>query len=217
MQVEVGRAGLNEVAPKIGILALQGDWARHGERLRELGVNSVEVTDPKDLIDIDGLIIPGGESTTISRLIVSCGLEDPLSKMLRNDMPVLGTCAGLILLASKVLDGRDDQLKFGVIDAVVKRNGFGRQVDSFEEMLEIETVGPDLFPGVFIRAPFVDGIGPNTQVLATTATGVPVVLRQGSALGCAFHPELTGDLRIHQLFLSIVKSANNTVLPFSKS
>jgi 5'-phosphate synthase pdxT subunit len=200
----------------IGVLALQGDWRKHFAILEECDVTPVEVRDPSDLSSIDGLIIPGGESTTMSMLIKSSGLEEPLAKMLKNDMPVFGTCAGMILLASKVIDGRSDQIRFGVLDAVVRRNGFGRQVASFEEEVDIEMIGPDPMRAVFIRAPLVEGTGPNTQILARCASQIPVVLRQRNALGCSFHPELTEDFRLHKMFISIAQDSNNVVLPFSK-
>ena len=185
---------------KIGILALQGDVTEHAEALAELGADTVPVRLPADLAGIDAMVLPGGESTTMSLLLQSSGLFDPLSARLADGMPAFGTCAGMILLATEVLDGRPDQRSFGVIDLAVRRNAFGRQVDSFEASLDVEGLAGGPVPAVFIRAPFVERTGPGVEVLASV-DGHPVLCRQGPVLTAAFHPELSGDLRLHQLFL----------------
>jgi 5'-phosphate synthase pdxT subunit len=185
---------------KIGILALQGAVREHAQVLVELSAEPVEVRVPQDLAGIDALVMPGGESTTMSMLLESSGLFEPLHKELRHGMPVFGTCAGMILLATDVLDGRPDQRSFGVLDAAVRRNAFGRQVDSFEADLDVEGLGGGAFPAVFIRAPVVERTGAGVEVLATV-DGAPVLCRQGPVLAAAFHPELSGDFRLHQLFV----------------
>jgi len=189
----------------VGVLALQGAFDSHARALTELGVAVREVRTPVHLDDVDALVMPGGESTTMSKLLHSTGLYEPLAARLRSGMPVFGTCAGMILLATNVLDGRTDQSSFGMIDIEVRRNGYGRQVDSFED--EVEVAGLDSpFHAVFIRAPKVESVGAEVTVLATHR-GVPVLARQGTVLVVSFHPELTDDVRLHQLFLSIVESA----------
>ena len=188
----------------VGVLALQGDVREHVAVLQRIGVTPVEVRAPADLAAIDGLVIPGGESTTMARLLVTGGLREPLSDLLGSGLPVLGTCAGLIMLARRILDGRSDQWSLGLLDVEVRRNGFGRQVASFETLVEVEGVGA--VAGAFIRAPQVVRVGDDVRVLATHDHGqgpTPVLVRQGRALGCAFHPELTGETRIHELFLSL--------------
>ncbi|HXW34553.1 MAG TPA: pyridoxal 5'-phosphate synthase glutaminase subunit PdxT [Acidimicrobiales bacterium] len=210
---------------KVGILALQGDVREHQRALSESGADPREIRRPGDLVGIDGIVLPGGESTTMSMLLQSSGLADPLGKELDAGLPVLGTCAGMILLAKQVIDGRPDQITFGAIDLAVRRNGYGRQAHSFESDVEVRGVeGPPLH-AVFIRAPVVESYGSEVEVLATidvpsdqTPIGVgvevgagaeksnPIVCRQGQVLVCAFHPELTRDLRIHELFLSMIGS-----------
>ena len=185
---------------KVGILALQGAVREHAQVLAELSAEPVEVRIPQDLAGIDAIVMPGGESTTMSMLLESSGLFDPLAERLRDGLPAFGTCAGMILLASDVLDGRSDQRSFGVLDASVRRNAFGRQVDSFEANLAIEGLSGGAFPAVFIRAPVVERTGESVEVLATV-DGAPVLCRQGSVLAAAFHPELSGDFRLHQLFV----------------
>jgi pyridoxal 5'-phosphate synthase pdxT subunit len=183
----------------VGVLALQGAFAAHQRALAEVGASSRQVRQPGDLDGIDALVIPGGESTTMSKLLTSSGLFDGIKALLSDGLPVLGTCAGMILLAAEVLDGRPDQLSFGAIDVSVQRNGYGRQVDSFETDLDV--VGLELpFHAVFIRAPKVVAIGANVEVLAEY-DGVPVVARQGHVMVASFHPELTGDARLHAKFL----------------
>ena len=185
---------------KVGILALQGAWQRHADAVAALGAHPFAVRTPDDLSGIEGIILPGGESTTMSKLLDLSGLFDPLADRLRAGMPAFGTCAGLILLSAHILDGRDDQRSFGVLDVDVRRNAFGRQVDSFETDLAVEGVAGGAFPAVFIRAPVVERVGAGVEVLSTV-DGIPVLCRQGPLLGAAFHPELSDDLRLHQLFL----------------
>jgi 5'-phosphate synthase pdxT subunit len=193
------------VGGKVGVLALQGDVREHARALSELGAQPVDVRRPEDLEGLDGLILPGGESTAIARLLDTSGLRGPLAARLEEGVPVLGTCAGMILLAAEVLDGRCDQGCFGVIDIAVRRNAFGRQVDSFETDLSMADLGPPPLHAVFIRAPAVERTGPAVEVLASINTpdgrARPVACRQGPVLVTAFHPELSGDLRVHQLFL----------------
>ena len=183
---------------KAGVLALQGDVREHAAVLSELWAHAVEVRVPSDLAGVDALVLPGGESTTISMLLQSSGLFEPVRERLADGMPAFGTCAGMILLAAAVLDGRPDQQTFAAVDIDVRRNAFGRQVDSFEAVLDVAGVGA--VPAVFIRAPFVERVGEGVEVLASV-DGHPVVCRQGPVLVAAFHPELSGDLRLHELFL----------------
>jgi 5'-phosphate synthase pdxT subunit len=192
--------------PKIGVLALQGDVEEHTRTLLELGAHAVAVRVAADLSGVDGLIIPGGESTTISLLLQSSGLYDPVAELLGEGMPAFGTCAGMILLARRVLGGRPDQRGFDVIDMTIRRNGYGRQVDSFETDLVVDGMADGPFHAVFIRAPRVEEVGPDVEVLASLLSPgdpapTPVLCRSGGVLVAAFHPELSGDLRIHQLFL----------------
>ena len=185
---------------KVGVLALQGAWQRHAEALTALGAHAVEVRTPQDLGGIDGLILPGGESTTMSKLLDISGLYEPVAERLADGMPAFGTCAGMILLAGEILDGRPDQRSFGVLDMAVRRNAFGRQVDSFEADVSVDGLAGGGFPAVFIRAPVIDRVGDGVEVLASVG-GHPVLCRQGPVLAAAFHPELSDDLRLHQLFL----------------
>ena len=185
---------------KVGILALQGASQRHAEAVAALGAHPVEVRTPDDLSGIEGIILPGGESTTMSRLLETFELLDPLRGRIAAGMPAYGSCAGMILLASEILDGRADQRRFGVLDVSVRRNAFGRQVDSFEAELAVEGLAGGGFPAVFIRAPAIERVGEGVEVLATVE-GRPVLCRQGPILAAAFHPELSDDLRLHQLFL----------------
>jgi 5'-phosphate synthase pdxT subunit len=185
---------------KVGILALQGAVREHAAAVADLGAHPVEVRTPEDLAGVDALILPGGESTTMSLLLDSSGLFEPVAARLAEGMPAFGTCAGMILLASDVLDGRPDQRFFGAIDLTVRRNAFGRQVDSFETGLEVDGLDGPAFDAVFIRAPFVERAGDEVEVLATV-DGHPVLCRSGNVLVSAFHPELSDDLRIHELFL----------------
>ncbi len=186
--------------PTIGVLALQGAFDRHIETLRSLGVEAVEVRTPAHLEGVDALVLPGGESTTMSKLLVSQQLVEPIGERLAASMPTFGTCAGMILLATDVIDGIDGQASFGAIDITVRRNGYGRQIDSFEADLEIAEIEGGAFTAVFIRAPVVTKVGQDVEVLAT-ARDTPVLVRQRSVLVSSFHPELTDDLRLHRLFL----------------
>jgi pyridoxal 5'-phosphate synthase pdxT subunit len=182
---------------RIGVLAAQGDFAAHARVLRSLGATPLEVRTPEQLAGLDGLVIPGGESTTISKAIERDGLDAALREYVEAARPVLGTCAGMIMLDRDHLD---------LLDAVARRNAFGRQLHSFEADLEVEGIGPDPLRAVFIRAPWIDEHGPDVEVLATY-DGHPVVVRQGSLLACAFHPELTDDSRLHALFMAMATAA----------
>jgi 5'-phosphate synthase pdxT subunit len=188
------------VGSRIGVLALQGAFAAHARTLSELGALPIEVRTPADLDKVVALVMPGGESTTMSFLLESSGLFDVIAERLAEAMPVFGTCAGMILLAADVLDGRLDQRRFGAIDITVRRNGYGRQVDSFEADLAVAGLEAAPFHGVFIRAPLVEATGPAVSVLATY-DGHPVLVRQDSVLAASFHPELANDRRLHDLFL----------------
>jgi 5'-phosphate synthase pdxT subunit len=215
---------------EIGVLALQGDVAAHAAALTELGAHTRPVRTPADLQGVDGIVIPGGESTTMSMLLESSGLFEPLAKELGAGLPAFGTCAGLILLAGSIADGRPDQRCFGAIDVTVRRNAFGRQRESFECDLEVSGIDGGPVHAVFIRAPVVTSSGPEVEVLAEVGVepaglvdpeeagaddgsgsggqGVvatmPVLCRQGPVLVSSFHPELTGDRRLHRLFLSLI-------------
>jgi pyridoxal 5'-phosphate synthase pdxT subunit len=185
---------------KVGVLALQGAFARHVASLRALDAEPRQVRTPHDLDEVDALVVPGGESTTMSMLLETSGLFEPLAERLGAGMPTFGTCAGMILLGAEVLDGRADQRCFGAVDISVRRNAFGRQVDSFEADLALDELAGPPFRAIFIRAPFVERAGPDVEVLATV-DGHPVLCRQGAVTVSAFHPELTDDLRLHDLFL----------------
>ena len=187
----------------VGVLALQGAFALHTVKLHRLGIDTLEVRTPEQLAQVDALVMPGGESTTMSLLLDSSDLFDPIAKRLADGMAVFGTCAGMILLASRVVGGRDDQRSFARLDIAVERNGYGRQVESFEAQLDVAGFD-DPVHAVFIRAPRVLEVGPGIEVLATDHQGDPVLLRDGSVLAAAFHPELSDDLRIHQLFVDSV-------------
>lgn len=186
--------------PKVGVLALQGAIEPHRAVLDALGAVAVEVRTPDDLAAVDGVILPGGESTTMSFLLDSSGLRAPLADRLAGGLPALGTCAGMILLATEVLDGRPDQASFGVIDVTVRRNAFGRQRDSFEADLDVDGLPGGKLHAVFIRAPAVERAGEPVAVLARVGDR-PVLCRQGAVTVCSFHPELGDDLRLHQRFL----------------
>jgi 5'-phosphate synthase pdxT subunit len=188
------------VAPRVGVLALQGASARHAEALTDLGAEVVPVRTAAELAGVDGLVIPGGESTTISYLLDTSGLRAPLAERLAAGLPAFGTCAGMILLARDVLDGRDDQRSLGAIDIDVRRNAFGRQRDSFEADLDVAGLEGGPLHAVFIRAPVVDRVGDDVEVLASVAAG-PVLCRSRSVMVCSFHPELGDDRRLHATFL----------------
>ena len=184
---------------KVGVLALQGAAELHLEALRSVGAAAVAVRRPDQLADVDRLILPGGESTTISMMLDANGLTEPLAERLAGGMPTLGTCAGLLLLAAEVIDGRDDQRCFGALDVRARRNAYGPQTESFEAPLAVAALGPEPMTAIFIRSPIVERTGPGVEVLARL-DGRAVLCRQGSAWGCTFHPELSGDLRLHRLF-----------------
>ena len=198
----------------MGVLGLQGDVREHLRAVRECGLDSVLVRRAEELAEVDALILPGGESTTMSRLLVAFDLMEPLRVRLAEGMPAYGSCAGMILLCREILDGRPDQRQLAVLDAVVRRNAFGRQVDSFEADLDFAGIHNGPVRAVFIRAPWVEQVGSDVEVLARvpevaaagSAAGRIVAIRQGSVLATAFHPELTGDRRVHQLFCEMVTS-----------
>ena len=196
---------------RVGVLALQGDVREHVRALRAAGAAPTSVRRAAELDGLDGLVLPGGESTTISRLLEVFELLEPLRALVRQGLPVYGSCAGMVLLADQVLDGRPDQQGLGGLDVVVRRNAFGRQVDSFETDLPFEGVGD--VHAVFIRAPWVERTGAGAEVLArvpedgSRAAGRVVAVRQGRVLATSFHPELTGDDRVHGLFVDMVKEA----------
>lgn len=195
--------------PVIGVLAVQGDVVDHARALREAGARALSIRRPDELESVDGLVIPGGESTTIWKLATAFDLAEPLRKRLAAGMPAFGSCAGMIMLADRLRDGIGGQETFGGIDMTVRRNAFGRQVDSFEIDLAIEAIAapPDPpFHAVFIRAPWVEEAGPGVGVLAADpATGRIVAVRQGPLLATAFHPELAGDARVHRHFVDMVR------------
>ena len=194
------------MSPVVGVLALQGDVAEHLRALGEARARGVAVRRPDELDAVDGLIIPGGESTTMWKLMVAFDLLDPLRKRLSSGLPVFGSCAGMILLADRLADPASGQQMLGGIDVSVRRNAFGRQVDSFESDIPLRRIaGPD-FRAVFIRAPWVEEVGRDAEILGTEPrTGRIVAVRQGPALATAFHPELTPDRRIHELFVDMVR------------
>ncbi|MDX3852627.1 pyridoxal 5'-phosphate synthase glutaminase subunit PdxT [Streptomyces sp. AK02-01A] len=192
--------------PVIGVLALQGDVREHLAALAAAGAVARTVRRPEELAEADGLVIPGGESTTMSKLAALFGMLEPLRSRVRAGMPVYGTCAGLIMLAEKILDPRSGQETVGGIDMIVRRNAFGRQNESFEAAVEVAGVGGGPVEGVFIRAPWVESVGAEVQVLAEYE-GHVVAVRQGNALATSFHPELTGDHRLHRFFTDMVRAA----------
>jgi 5'-phosphate synthase pdxT subunit len=187
----------------VGVLALQGDVREHASVLRSLDVDVVEVRTPAELASVQALVIPGGESTTIYKLAEIFGLLQPIREAIANGLPVLGTCAGLILLSTKILDPASGQQSFGGLDAVVRRNAFGNQNDSFETELAVEGVS-DLVHAAFIRAPLIESVGPEATVIATLPNGAIVGVRQQNAIGISFHPEILGDSRIHKLLLELI-------------
>jgi 5'-phosphate synthase pdxT subunit len=185
---------------KVGVLAVQGAFIEHEKALTRIGAKAVEVRLPQHLEDLDGLIIPGGESTTIGKVAKRWGLIEPLEAFARSGRSLWGTCAGMIIMAREVLDGKPDQPLLGLMDITVRRNAFGRQVDSFEVDLEIPVLG-EPFPAIFIRAPLIERVGRKVEVLARLEDGTVVAARQGKLLVTAFHPELTQDDRFHRYFL----------------
>lgn len=190
--------------PVVGVLALQGDVREHLIALASADAVARPVRRPEELAEVDGLVIPGGESTTISKLAALFGLLEPLRARVRAGMPVYGTCAGMIMLADKILDPRSEQETFGGIDMIVRRNAFGRQNESFEAAVDIAGIEGAPVEGVFIRAPWVESVGARVEVLAEHE-GHIVAVRQGNAVATSFHPELTGDHRVHELFVGMVR------------
>ena len=208
--VATGRAIIGGVtsastALTVGVLALQGDVREHLAALDQLGVRGVAVRRASELEHVDALILPGGESTTMSRLLDVFDLRETLERRLHDGMPAYGSCAGMILLATKILDGRPDQEPLHALDITVRRNAFGRQVDSFEGQLDITGI-EGAVPGVFIRAPWVEEVGADVEVLAWVAKH-PVAVRQGPVLATSFHPEISGDIRVHRYFVDLVREA----------
>lgn len=205
------RTGLPNVAgntrPLIGVLALQGDVREHVAMLQELGADVVEVRQPGALPGINGLVIPGGESSVMDKLTKIFGLREPLIAAISAGLPVLGTCAGLIMLADRVDDAIEGQQSLGGLDVTVVRNAFGTQVDSFESAVSVEGIGGPSVEVAFIRAPLVSEVGSNARVVATLGDGRVVGVAQGAVLGIAFHPEITGEDRIHRMFLNTVQSS----------
>ena len=192
---------LSGTKPTVGVLALQGAFDQHRRRLEALGVAAPLVRTPAGLEGVDAVVLPGGESTTMSHLLATSGLYDELKSRLVSGMPVFGTCAGMILCATEVLDGRPDQRGFDLIDLTVRRNGYGRQLASFEADLDVPVLlGDEPFHAVFIRAPFVERVGAGVEVLARHED-VPVLVREGRCTVAAFHPELTDDTRLHEMFV----------------
>jgi 5'-phosphate synthase pdxT subunit len=188
--------------PRVGILAVQGDVREHAAALREVGAEPVEVRLPRDLVGLDALILPGGESTAMRKLIDRYGLREPIVAMARGGAPLYGTCAGMILLADRLADGEEPVLR--LLDITVQRNAYGRQLDSFEADLSIPSLGGEPLHGVFIRAPIVSEVGPEVEVLARDADGRAIAVRQGRVMATAFHPELTPDRRLHRLLLELI-------------
>lgn len=195
---------------KIGVLALQGDFREHAQMLGRLGLEPIEVRLPRQLDEIDGLIIPGGESTTIGKLLVRFELMEPLRRRIQGNLPVYGTCAGAIVLAKDVIGRGTDQPVLGVLDATIHRNAFGRQVDSFEADLSIAALGQPPYHAVFIRAPTIERVGPGVEALARLDDGRIVAARQGNVVVTSFHPELTQDARFHQYFVDVVRADQKT-------
>jgi 5'-phosphate synthase pdxT subunit len=196
-------------SPTIGVLALQGDVREHLVALAGAGAQGRPVRRPEELAGLDGIVLPGGESTTMDKLMRAFGVRDPLRAALQSGLPAYGSCAGMILLADRVLDGSADQETLGGIDITVRRNAFGRQVASFEGDVHLDALGDRPIHGVFIRAPWVEDVGEAVEVLARVedgeAAGRIVAVRQGSLLATSFHPEMTGDGRVHELFVRIVE------------
>ncbi|MFE5409722.1 pyridoxal 5'-phosphate synthase glutaminase subunit PdxT [Microbacterium sp. NPDC056569] len=191
--------------PRVGVLALQGDVREHVRVLTDLGAEVTKVRRPEELAEVDGLVLPGGESSVIDKLSRAFGMREPVREAIAAGMPVYGTCAGLILLADRIIDGIEGQQTFGGLDVTVRRNAFGSQVDSFEVDLDISALGEAPVHAVFIRAPLVEESGDGVERLATLEDGRVVAVRQGALLGTSFHPEVTGEHRFHALFLDMVR------------
>ncbi|GAA2460666.1 pyridoxal 5'-phosphate synthase glutaminase subunit PdxT [Agromyces soli] len=197
-------AGAGATGPRVGVLALQGDFREHARVLAVLGARVTLVRRPAELAEIDGLVIPGGESSVIDKLARTFGLAEPLIAAIGGGMPVYGTCAGLIMLADTVLDASPGQRSFGGLDIVVRRNAFGSQNQSFETELAVPELGEPPVHAAFIRGPVVESLGPRATPLAALADGRVVAVRQGALLGTSFHPEITGEHRFHEYFLGMV-------------
>ena len=192
------------MTPKVGVLALQGDFREHLSVLSALGADAVPVRRERELDQVAGLIIPGGESTVMDKLSRAFGLREPLMARIAAGMPVYGTCAGLIMLSDRVLDALPDQRTLGGLDVTVRRNAFGNQLDSFETDLEVALFDGPPVHAAFIRAPVVEEVGPAAEAVATLDDGRVVAVRQGNLLGTSFHPEITGEMRFHQLLLDLL-------------
>ena len=191
---------------KIGVLAVQGDFVEHRAVLERLGVDAVEVRLPDDLEGVDGLIMPGGESTTFSRMMDLYSLKGPIKKMASENIPIWGTCAGMIMMARELTE--DKPIPMGLMDIQVVRNAFGRQTESFEQDLDVPSLGEEAFRGIFIRAPVISSVGEDVDVLTRLGDGRPVAVQERHLLATAFHPELSEDARFHQYFLSLVEGAS---------
>lgn len=194
-------------APRVGVLALQGDVREHTRVLAELGADVVPVRWPKELAHVHGLVLPGGESSVIDKLSRAFGMREPIRSAIAEGMPVYGTCAGLILLADRLADGIAGQQTFGGLDVTVRRNAFGGQVESFETELSVPAVGEPPVRATFIRAPVVEEVGPAAEAIAALPDGRVVGVRQGAVIGLSFHPELDAETRFHELFLASVQDA----------
>lgn len=192
--------------PTIGVLALQGAFNAHARALKQLNVQVCEIRLPQDLDGVDGVVLPGGESTTMSQLLLSSGVFDVLTQRIADGLPALGTCAGLILLAKRVLDARPDQVSCSVLDVTVRRNGYGRQIDSFEADIAVTGLETPL-TAVFIRAPIIEEVGSGVEILAMH-NGAPVAVASQNVIAASFHPELTSDVRFHELFLHMISSGS---------
>ena len=198
---------------EVGVLAIQGDFAEHIAVLGKLGVTAREVRLPEHLVSLDGLIIPGGESTTLSRLMTIYNLREPVEQMAAEGRAVWGTCAGMIMLSQEITER--DPIPLGIMDIGVQRNAFGRQVDSFEQTLEVTALGPDPYHGIFIRAPVIIRVGEGVEVLSALDADRPVAVRQGNLMATSFHPELTNDYRFHSFFLDL--AGGNGKSPMSQN
>ncbi len=195
-------------SPRVGVLAIQGDVREHARVMTELGADVSLVRCPAELAAVDGLVLPGGESSAIDKLSRAFGMQQPIRDAIAAGMPMYGTCAGLILLADRITDGIVGQETFGGLDVTVRRNAFGGQSESFETELEVPVLGPPSVHAVFIRAPLVEQHGPAVEELAALADGRVVAVRQGALMGTAFHPEVTGERRFHRLFLDTVRATS---------
>jgi pyridoxal 5'-phosphate synthase pdxT subunit len=193
-------------APRVGVLALQGDVREHARVLGDLGAEVVLVRRPEELASVDGLVLPGGESSVIDKLSRAFGMQQPIRAAIADGMPMYGTCAGMILLADRILGGIDGQQTFGGLDATVRRNAFGGQTESFETLLDVPALGPEPVSAAFIRAPLVIEVGDGVEVLASVPDGA-VAIEQGNLLATAFHPEVSGEHRFHRRFLDILRAA----------